>query len=119
MLDRIDALPDDIKTTIRTFAYGVMYEAHELGEPRAFRICADVYTLDYDTFFLDTWEPCDYGTDVFNEERGFWEQMIWTYSYDEYLTCLTKVQAGDELWTGGMCSKIFDYPEENKEEIKL
>ena len=113
LLDRANALPDDMKTLIGSFAYGVIsfYEGDECGDPRAFRIGGDVYTYESDTWYIDTWAFCDYGPDY-----GYWKPEIWTGCYDEYLRCLTEVQAGDKHWRGGKCTKVDI---KDKEAIKL
>ena len=49
LIDRIDALPDDMKAICASFAYGRTEEPDEPGGTIAFRVGADVYryTIPY------------------------------------------------------------------------
>ena len=58
LMDRIDALPDDMKAICASFAYGYTEKGDEAWHALAFRVGADVYRYTLPYWYLAVFERC-------------------------------------------------------------
>ena len=90
LISRIDELPDDVKATCASFAYGYTEEPEEPGGAVAFRVGADVYRFTDQYWYLAVWEPYS----------GTWEEVGTFRHQEDYLDAIAEY-VGDKVWRGG------------------
>ena len=101
LISRIDELPDDVKATCASFAYGYTEEPEEHGDAVAFRVGADVYRFTDQCWYLVVFEPSPHGQDLLdNGECGTWEDCGTYRRKEDYLDAFAEY-VGDKVWRGG------------------
>ena len=98
LMDRIDALPDDMKAICASFAYGYTEEGDEPWDAVAFRVGADVYRYTRPYWYLAVWEPWEYGSDLDSfGVNGVWQEVHTYVRYEDYLGAFAE-HVGDKPW---------------------
>jgi hypothetical protein len=103
LMDRIDALPDDMKAICASFAYGYTEKGDEAWHALAFRVGADVYRYTLPYWYLAVFEPWDYGSDYIGEVCGVWQE-VGIFGWEEDYTRAFAEHVGDKVWKGGLMS---------------
>ena len=88
LMDRIDALPDDMKAICASFAYGHIEKGDEPWETLAFRVGADSYRYTLPYWYLAVFEPWDYGSEYIGEVCGVWQEVDTFAREEDYLAAV-------------------------------
>ena len=105
LMDRIDALPDDMKAICASFAYGYTEKGNEPWDDvssTAFRVGADLYRYTRPYWYLAVWEPWEYGSDFIIWPglvgvNGVWQEVNTYGRYEDYLGAFAE-HVGDKPW---------------------
>ena len=108
LMDRIDALPDDMKAICASFAYGYTEKGDEAWHALAFRVGADVYRYTIPYWYLAVWEQNEYGSDFVDGPglfgvNGTWQE-VGVFGWEEDYTRAFAEHVGDKPWKGGLMS---------------